>query len=232
MYFDEDGNPLVPPWEEDTPLTESLEETARQTIINDLLRPKDYLKDFGILRHFACFCLTGASLVSTPLALLELFKVHAEVNFKEICADALGAKKIQKMGEKEVGKHLLRLHSMWSSDRTNETVKELLGDCCLNMSFARGHGLQGIFFVTDLKIRITETDVCSFLWALSFLQLETTDILHLHVAKALKCDYFATLDNGIVSNREMIEKAGGFKLLGSAQDVIAIMRKHKKIDHN
>jgi len=160
--------------------------------------------------------------------LLELFKLHAEVAFKDICADSLGAKQIQRMGEKEVGKHLSALYSRWLTDNQNEVLKGLIQDCCFNMSFARAHGLQGTFYISDLSIRITEGDVGNFLWILSFLQLETTDVLHLHSAKKLECEYFATFDKGFASNKQIINEAAGIQILCNAKEVLTILKQYRK----
>jgi hypothetical protein len=200
--FDENGNTIDPPWKDDLPKIPSFND-SRHKLMVDLINPKNYFKDFGCIRHLTTNYLSEASLILTPLSLLELFKLHAEVTFKDIFAESLGAKQIQRMGEKEVGKHLSTLYSRWLANKKNEVLNGLIQDCYFNMSFARAHGLQGTFYISDHNIRITEGDVGRFLWILSFLQLETTDILHLHSAKKLGCEYFATFDKGFASNKDM-----------------------------
>ena len=202
----------------------------RRAVIADLVRPKNLLKDFGIIRHIATSCLSTASLILTPISLLELFKIHAEVTFKNICAEAVGAKQIQRMGDKEVGRHLSQLLERWREDKSNEIVKEIVQDCYFNLSFARSHGLDGTFYVENLRMNLTDGDVGRFLWTLSFSQLEATDILHVHCAKTLGCDFFATLDAGIVANRGNIEEAGKLKVLGSPQALIDVLRENRKTD--
>jgi hypothetical protein len=228
FLFDENGNTIDPPWKDDSPEIPSSLNDSRHKLILDITNPKDYFKDFGCIRHLTAYCLSEASLILTPLSLLELFKLHAEVAFKDICAESLGAKQIQRMGEKEVGKHLSALYSRWLADNQNEVLKGLIQDCDFNMSFARAHGLQGTFYVSDHNIRITDGDVGSFLWILSFLQLETTDVLHLHSAKKLGCEYFATFDKGFATNKDIIKKAAGIQILCSAKEVLNILKQYRK----
>jgi len=229
FYFDDQWQPTKPPWEEDdVPETGPEREELRRSVIINLLGLKNRDMDFGIIRHIATNALSTASLILTPIALLELFKVHAEVTFKNICAEAVGAKQIQRMGDKEVGRLLSRLLEQWRKDKSNEIVKDILQDCFFNLSFARSHGLNGIFYVENLRMTLTDGDIGRFLWTLSFSQLEATDILHIHCAKMLGCDFFATLDAGIASNKDSIEEAGKLKVLGTTHALIDVLRNYRK----
>lgn len=239
--FDEDGNPLEPPWESELrefresngvtipDLPPSHEELRRQ-MIWDLVGTKDNVRDFGRIRHFAINCLSKASLILTPIAVLELFKIHAEVTFKDICADSVGVKRIQRWGDRTVGEHLSDLFSRFLAEESNETLRELKQDCTFNLSFAQAHGLQGTFYVNDLRFRITDGDVGRFLWVLSFLQLEAADILHIHAAKLLGCDYLASLDAAFSKNKDIIEDRAGIKILSNAKQVIDVMKRNRKDD--
>lgn len=89
---------------------------------------------------------------------------------------------------------------------------------------------QGTFYANDLRLRITDSDVARILWVPSFLQLDAADILHMHVAHCLKCDYFASLDKGFSRNRNLIEGFAHFKLLCSVKEVMDVMMNHKKKD--
>lgn len=192
------------------------------------MRPKDLIKDFGIIRHIAISCLSTAYLIVTPIALLELFKVHAEVTFKNICAGTVGAKQIQRMGDKEVGRHLSSLLEVWRKDKANQVVKDIVQDCYFSLSFARAHGLHGIFYIEKLNLALSDADVGRFLGTLSFTQLETTDILHIHSAKMLGCEFFATLDGGIAANRGSIEEEGKIKVLVNTRKLIDVLTRNKK----
>jgi len=234
FYVDEHGNPISPPWEEDMPSiphhTPSSED-LRNKLIFDLIKPKENWQEYGIIRHWTTKCLSEASLIMTPIALLELYKIDAEVVFKNQCAISLGAKHIQRMGDKEVGKYLSDLYLKLSfEDTKDDAVKELVDDCVFNMSFARGHGLQGIFYISDLNFRMSEGDIGSFLWVLAFLQFEAADIMHLHAAKLLGCEYFASLDKALSKNKEIIKKSAGIQILSNPKEVIAILKKHRKKD--
>lgn len=228
FFFDENGNSIDPPWKGDFPEIIPSSNDLRHKLIVDIINPKDFSKDFGCIRHITSYCLSKASLILTPLSLLELYKLHAEVNFKNICAESLGAKRIQRMGEKEVGQHLSKLYSKWLTEKQNEVLKDLIQDCYLNMSFARAHGLQGTFYISDHTIRITEGDVGNFLWIPAFLQLEAADVLHLHSAKQLGCEYFATFDKGFAINKDIIKEASGIQILCNAKEVLKILKQYKK----
>ena len=230
FLFDENGNSIDPPWKDDLPNSVPSSSDLRHKLIVDIINPKDYLADFGCIRHLTTNYLFIASLIVTPLSLLELFKLHAEVAFKDICAESIGAKRIQRMGEKEAGKYLSKLYGQWLTDKENEVLKNLIQDCYFNLSFARAHGLKGTFYVSDHNIRVTDGDVGKFLWVLSFLQLEAADVIHLHSAKQLGCEYFATFDKGFSINKDIIHEAAGIKILNSTKEVIRILKQFKKKD--
>lgn len=228
FYFDEKGNDIEPPWEEDTPPRRPNHEELRAEILQGLIKTQDYTKDFGIIRHIAINYLSRASLVLTPISLLELYKIHAEIMFKDICAEAVGVKSVQRMGDKPVGKILSKLYEKASADTDFEPYQQLVQECHFNTSFAGAHGLQGTFYVQNHSIQLSMGDVEKFLWLLSFLQLEATDILHIHSAKKLGCEYFATFDKGISENKKIIEKAAGFKILCNPRELITILNKYIK----
>lgn len=228
FYYDEKGNNIKPPWEEGEPgLPESSME-KRTRYIQDLMIKNEYMKEFGQIRHYTTYNITNASLILTPISLLEMYKVHAEVTFKEVCAESLGAKRIQRMGDKDVGKYLSKIYGEYKRDKGNEIVRSLIDECVFNMSFARCHGLEGLFYIADQQLRVTETDVGRFLSLLSVLQIDTTDIIHLHTAKLLGCDYFATYDSVIIANKAIIKESAGIDVLCNAKELIDVLKKNKK----
>lgn len=220
---DDEGNEVEPPWASDFH-----KKDARKQMLWDMICKRDTYKDFALLRHYAINCLTKASLIITPIAVLELFKLHAEVLFKEICADAVGVKRVQRWGDREVGKYLTELFKRFLADGEQESVRSVKQDCTFNLSFAQAHGLQGTFYVNDLRFRITDGDIANFLWVPSFLQLDTTDILHIHAAQLLGCDYLASLDRGFSHNRKIIESFANFKMLCSVKEVTDVMKRNRK----
>jgi len=222
---DDDGNEVEPPWASDFH-----KKDARKQMLWDMIYKKDTYKDIALLRHYAINCLTKASLIITPIAVLELFKLHAEVLFKEICADVVGVKQIQKWGDREVGRYLTELFRRFLADEEQKSVRSVKEDCTFNLSFAEAHGLQGTFYVNDLRFCITEVDVANLLWVPSFLQLDTTDILHIHAAQLLGCDYLASLDGDFSRNREIIESFTKFKMLCSVKEVMDVMKRNSKRD--
>jgi hypothetical protein len=167
-------------------------------------------------------------LILTPINLLELYKIHAEIVFKEICTESVGVKKIQRMGDKPVGKILSKIYEMASMDGADKAYKDIIQACAFNTSFAASHGLQGVFYVENHSVNLSVADIEQFLWLLSFSQLEATDILHIHSAKKLGCAYFATLDKGIIDNKEVIKKSANIKILCNPKELIDVLMKYKK----
>lgn len=225
FYVDDDGNEVEPQLASDFQ-----KKDERKQMLWDMISKQDTYKDFALLRHYAINCLTKASLIITPIAVLELFKLHAEVNFKEICVDVVGIKRIQRWGDREVGKHLTQLFKRSLSNEDQESVRSVKQDCTFDLSFAEAHGLQGTFYVKDLRLRITEVDVANFLWVPSFLQFDATDIIHIHAAQLLGCDYLASLDRDFSRNREIIESFTKFKMLCSVKEVMDVMMRNRKQD--
>jgi len=229
LCVDDDGNEVEPPWDSGFHKIQSSLDTRRQ-MLWDMIRKRDAFKDFALLRHYAINWLTNASLILTPIAVLELFKLHAEVLFKQICADAVGVKCVQRWGDRDVGKYLTEIFRRFLADEKHEPIRSVKQDCTFNLSFAEAHGLKGTFYVSDLRFRITDGDVARILWVPSFLQLETTDILHIHAAHLLGCDYFASLDKGFSRNKDIIESFARFKILCSVKEVIDVMKRNRKED--
>ena len=224
---DDNGREIEPPWASDGPSVEQPPD-ARTRMLWKMIRKRDTAPDFALMRRYAIYCLTKASLILTPIAVLELFKLHAEVAFKEICAEAVGVKWVQRWGDRAVGEHLAEIFNRSVGKDKDDTAREIQQDCTFNLSFAMAHGLQGTFYINDLRFRLTNADVARILWVPSFLQLETTDVLHLHAAHLLRCDYFASLDTGFSRNRQLIESFAGFKLLCSVKEIMDVMKKHRK----
>ncbi len=226
-FVDDDGDDVEPPWATDFHEMPPPDLDRRQLLWN-LIRKKDSGRDFALIRRYAIHCLTEASLILTPIAVIELFKVHAEVAFKEICADVVGVKQVQRWGDRAIGDYLTEIFNRAVADDEEKVAKEIKQDCTFNLSFAQAHGLCGTFYVNDLRVRITDSDVARILWVPSFLQLDAADVLHMHAAHCLKCDYFASLDKGFSRNRNLIEGFAHFKLLCSVQEVMDVVMKHKK----
>ena len=229
LCVDSDGNEVEPSWASDSTEVRMPGDTRRQTMW-DIICKKESIKDFAVLRYYAINCLSKASLILTPIAVLEMFKLHAEVIFKQIGGESIGVKRVQRWSDRDVGEYLTKIFRRSLADEQQEEVKSIKQDCTFNLSFAESHGLQGTFYVNDLRLRITERDVAQVLWVPSFLQLGTTDILHIHAAHILGCDYLASLDTGFSRNKEIIESFAGFKVLCSVKDVMDVMKRNKKHD--
>lgn len=141
-FVDNNGNDVEPPWVTDFPETPSPDLDRRQFLWS-MIRKKISGRDFALIRRYAIHSLTEASLILSPIAVIELFKLHAEVAFKEICADALGVKQIQRWGDRTIGEYLTEVFNRAVADDEDKVAKEIKQDCTFNLSFAQAHGLQG-----------------------------------------------------------------------------------------
>lgn len=225
--WDENSKEIIPPEEGISSMTPSTDELINK-LIRDLVKPSNNIKTFGAIRHIATNYLSTASLIVTPMTMLEIRKEHAKNMFKEYCAHSIGIEELEKMSEKETSKYLAELLARYRKNKDDKIVKEVIVDCSINMSYLRAHGLSGISYIDDLTLHITDEDINSFLWKLSLVQVSTSNILHLHAAKQLNCKYFATLDDAINGNKEMIEDGSEIKILGSAEEVLEVLRSHSK----
>jgi hypothetical protein len=233
MFVDEEGREVEPPGLTkgvDYPGDEERPDARTQMLQEMIGRGRhDDTADFALIRRHAMYDLTEASLIFTPIHILELFKLDAEQAFMQNCARAVGVKTFQGWDDITIGKYLAEIFNRAVAENKDETAEELRQDCIFNLSFAVANGLAGIFYVKDLRFSLPAGVVHDFLWTLSFKQLKTVDVLHLHAAHMLGCDYFAALDNSLLSDdRQFIENLLSIKLLCGVQEVMDIMKKHRK----
>jgi hypothetical protein len=86
FFVDENGKDIEPPFAEDM-LGERAQEDPRRKVMLDIIhKPAHDARDYAVLRHIVINGLSEASLVMTPLAVLELYKLEAEVSFKDLSA--------------------------------------------------------------------------------------------------------------------------------------------------
>lgn len=169
--------------------------------------------------------------VFSPLALNELMKWNAEVIFKQVSAEAVGTKTIQREGEKKIGDKLKIILGIWKNfsveerenkinDWKKEGVKRVIEDLWLNPSFTYIHGLSGLIPVSILNFNYTMDRAWQDPSAYAYLQLGATDIMHILFAQHLGCKYIASFDSDFKRAKDEIQRMTGIEVLYGHNEIL------------
>src|SRR5688500_8922662 len=82
---------------EEIPLGQEYDEAVRS-----LFRYHDRLRKMALVRREVCLGSLNVTVVTSPLAVLELFEWHAHSSFKQIASSSAGIVTIDKMSRKDV----------------------------------------------------------------------------------------------------------------------------------
>ena len=105
--------------------------------------------------------LSKLSVVTTPLAIIELFEWHAHSSFKQIASPRAGVVAIDRMSRKEIGDFLARIWKDGEKEAGEVPDSHVVDkaprvaiwkDCLLNTSFMEFHGLDRCINVQILRI--------------------------------------------------------------------------------
>jgi hypothetical protein len=179
---------------------------------------------------------TKVTAVISPLCFLELVEWHAESGFKQAVAEASNVVFIQKKSKKEIGDYLNKVIAMRQAEikaqpeeeilpgvivgRESTPLEMLLSQTALNTSFAVSHGLQGLLEVEISNFKMSRYRE-PFIYA--YLQIGTTDIMHILLAQHLGCTYFASFDSDFKRVKDMIKEENGMTLLSSPEEILEIL---------
>jgi hypothetical protein len=171
------------------------------------------------------------SAVVTPLALLELIIWHAESTFKQYASEAASVYFIQKKSKKQIGDYLKRILEL----RRDEPIKQIGGrkkhsgleylwnDLWVGRSFADCHGLGGLLQVDIVDFELTLNQAWQEPSAYAYLKLGISDILHILIARHLRCTYIASFDEDFRRARDIIEAETTMKVLTSPEDILRVL---------
>lgn len=224
-YFNANGDRVTPPWDDEITETSQTKEKERKKLICDLLSIRNENKTYATIRHLTINYLSEASLIVTPITILGLMQENSKAMFEQFCSDLVG---VERINQEKTYQHLSKLLTNYRKNKDNAVVKELLEDCTINMSFTRAHGLQGTFYVSDFQLGILDADIGSFLWELALTQCSIEEIMNIHSAQKLGCEYLATFSKNVKLNKNLIEEVSGIKILGSPEEVLNVLRSHEK----
>ena len=220
-------------WTED-PIEKIISENYPKSlmVVRELLKADKKLQKVVEIRKKLIFGLSKLSAVISPLALLELMEWKAEASFREYASDAAGVHIIKRRSKKEIGDYLKKLLELRRDEIEKQKKKEngystgleiIMSDTWLNRSFAECHGLIGLLQADIVNFKLTLDRAWQEPFAYAYLQLGTSDILHILLAQHLGCIYIASFDDDFRRAREIIEEDTKMKVLTSPEDILGVL---------
>lgn len=220
-------------WTED-PIEKIISENYPKSlmVVRELLKADKKLQKVVEIRKKLIFGLSKLSAVISPLALLELMEWKAEASFREYASDAAGVHIIKRRSKKEIGDYLKKLLELRRDEIEKKKKKEngystgleiIMSDTWLNRSFAECHGLIGLLQADIVNFKLTLDRAWQEPFAYAYLQLGTSDILHILLAQHLGCIYIASFDDDFRRAREIIEEETKIKVLTSPEDILGVL---------
>jgi len=201
-------------------------------VVRELLKTDESLQKVVEIRKKLIFGLSKLNAVISPLALLELIEWQAETAFKQYASEAAGAHIIQRKSKKEIGDYLNKLLELRHDEIEKQKGREkgystgleiLISDTWLNRSFAECHGLRGLLQADIVNFKLTLDQTWQEPSAYAYLQLGTSDILHILLARHLGCTYIASFDYDFRRARDIIEEESKIKVLTSPEDILGVL---------
>ena len=159
-------------------------------------------------------------IISSVLALMEVFEKHAEWNFKSIITEATGVDRVLNLGKKRIGNMIQNISD--TDVAACHMIHSALYPSHLEETF------YGITFEGLDEFALTKKDFRESFGYLSVLQIGPMDILHLHAAIKLNATYFLTFDEDFKRVRNFIKKELGLKVIYHNHEIEQLSKKHKK----
>jgi hypothetical protein len=235
VYFD--SSVLIDYWmteglEVEYPDAPWLREPEHLIMVRELLKVDRRLQKVIEIRKRLLFGEPKLSAVVSPLSLLELVGWNAEAAFRQIAAEATGARAIQRKSKKEIGDYLVRLLEL----RRAEIVKQkgsrsdfstpleiLMDESWINRGFAEVHGLQGLLQADLVNFKITVDRIWQEPSAYAYLQVGMSDILHILIAQHLGCSYIASFDEDFRRVSDVVKEETQMEVLPTPESILAVL---------
>lgn len=201
-------------------------------IVREVLKSDKRIEKMIEIRKKLLFEEVKVTAIISPLSLLELMEWNAEAAFKQTAAEASGALAIQRKSKKEIGDYLKRLLELRKDEAKKQKGKKhgystgleiIMGNTWLNRSFAECHGLQGLLQADIVNLELTIDKIWQEPFAYAYLQIGTTDIIHILLAQHLGCEYIASFDTDFIRVRDIIKEESGMTLLSSPEEILEIL---------
>lgn len=156
--------------------------------------------------------------IYSPLCLLELSKIYSEATFLDYIAEVRSLKLLHRIDYKRIGSYLSRL----AAPNAGDGASLLLGSTRFAVDLL-GEGLAHLCCADIVGFNLHYDD---FLFAneLSYLQVESSDIMHLLYARHLGCSWFITLDDELARHGRSYEKQLGLKIVKGYERILRLFR--------
>jgi hypothetical protein len=220
-------------WTED-PVEKIINENEPKSllVVRELLKADKRLQKVVEIRRKLIFGPSKLSAAISPLALLELMEWKAATSFKDYANEAAGVHIMQKKSRKEIGDYLKKLLELRRDEIEKQKGREkgcstgleiVMSDTWLNRSFAECHGLRGLLQADIVNFELTLDRAWKEPFAYAYLQLGTSDILHILLAQHLGCAYIASFDDDFRRARDIIEEESKMKVLTTPEDILGVL---------
>lgn len=100
---------------------------------------------------------------------------------------------------------------------------QVMSQTTLDSMFAPANALKGLTEVDIANFHMSMHNARQQLSIYAYLQVGTTDIMHILLAQHLGCSYFASFDEDFKRVRGIIKKQNGMTLLGSPEEILAAL---------
>jgi len=200
-------------------------------VLRELLKADKRLQKVVEIRKKLESGLSKLSVVVSPLALLELMIWNAESTFKQYASEAASVYFIQKKSKKEIGDYLKRLLELRHYEIVQKIgrrkgysgLEGLMNDFWVDRSFAECHGLRGLLQADIVNFELTLNQAWQEPSAYAYLQVGISDILHILMARHLRCTYIASFDEDFRRARDIIEAETKMKVLTSPEEILGVL---------
>jgi hypothetical protein len=235
VYFD--SSVLIDYWmteglEVEYPDAPWLREPGHLIMVRELLKADRRLQKVIEIRKRLLFGEPKLSAVVSPLSLLELVGWNAEAAFRQIAAEATGARSLQRKNKKEIGDYLAKLLELrraeivkqkGSSSGFSTPLEILMDESWINRGFAEVHGLQGLLQADLVNFKITVDRIWQEPSAYAYLQVGMSDILHILIAQHLGCRYIASFDEDFRRVSDVVKEETQMEVLPTPESILAIL---------
>lgn len=169
------------------------------------------------------------SLITSPIALLELIEWFTYSGIKDIFASSMGIKRVErKLNKEKIRKILSTIEEQATADPRSleepgmpSEAMNLLTLTFINPTVARSQELYGVIIADIQNFAFPEDWAWEAAGELARFQVGAADVLHVLVAYHLGCQYFASFDSDFRSSavRECLQRRFQLELLSSCQEL-------------
>lgn len=202
----------------------------KQKFIKKLLRADARLAKVAEIKDKLNSGQTKATAVISPICILELVEWYAEARFKQSASEAASVIYIQRKSKKEIGDYLAKLLSIALSKQTGakdgmKVEDTLFLDTFLSPHHAESQGLRGLLWADIVNFDLPSASALhqTPTSAYAYVQMGTTDILHVLFAQHLGCNYIASFDKDFQRVRQIIKLTTNMELLCSPEEILKII---------